>query len=73
MHPVDSPLQDWQKVVLTGEDEVAVGNGRSVALDDKYCAEAYHCRAYNGAGEFIAILRYSRDEGLWHPDKVFSS
>jgi tRNA pseudouridine55 synthase len=73
LQPVDSPLQDWQTVVLTGEDESAVGNGRSIALDDRYHALSHYCRAYNSKGEFTAILRYSKDEELWHPDKVFTS
>ena len=73
LQPVDSPLQDWQIVILAGEDEVAVGNGRSIVLDDKYCTTAHYCRAYNSRNEFIAILRYNKDEQLWHPDKVFSS
>jgi tRNA pseudouridine55 synthase len=71
LQPVDSPLQDWQKIVLTGEDESAVGNGRSIALDERYRAISHFCRAYNSKGEFTAILRYSKDEELWHPDKVF--
>ena len=73
LQPVDSPFQDWQMIVLTGEDEVAAGNGRSISLDERYCANSHYCRAYNNKNEFIAILRYSKDEGLWHPDKVFSS
>jgi tRNA pseudouridine55 synthase len=72
LQPVESPLQDWQVVVLTGEDEFAVGNGRSIALDDNYSPAARYCRAHNSRGEFIAILRYCKDEQLWHPDKVFS-
>ena len=73
LQPGDTPLQDWQMIVLTGEDEVVVENGRSIVLDERYCTTSHYCRAYNSNGEFIAILSYNKDEGLWHPDKVFSS
>jgi hypothetical protein len=40
------------------------------ALVDAEAREDERCRAYDAAGEFLAVLR--REGSRWRPDKVFA-
>ena len=72
LHSIDSPILNFQVVILNKETELAVRNGRSISLaEDKLHSDEY-CRAYNLNGDFLAVLRFIPDKKLWHPEKVFS-
>jgi tRNA pseudouridine55 synthase len=72
LHPVESPLADWQAIVISEENEHAVKNGHTITLDDRYSLSTPYLRAYTADGTFIAILRYKQDEKVWHPERVFA-
>jgi tRNA pseudouridine55 synthase len=72
LYPVESPLADWQMVVVNEDDEYAVRNGRPIALDIDCHFTVPYCRVYNADGVFIAVLRYKRNENVWHPERVFA-
>lgn len=83
LRPADDALADWPAVRLTAEEAQRVTMGQGVRADfatraplsaattTSLGAETY-ARAYNPAGEFVAILRADPDAGLWRPHKVFS-
>jgi hypothetical protein len=56
-------------VHLTAEATQRVLRGQGVAGET---GPGEYARAYNAAGEFIAILRADTAAGQWRPHKVFS-
>ena len=72
LRPPDTALADWPAVRLTGEAAALVLRGQAVARPtaDQTGLPAEFARAYNAAGDFIAIVR--ADGGLWRPHKVFT-
>ncbi|MCS7040958.1 MAG: tRNA pseudouridine(55) synthase TruB, partial [Caldilineales bacterium] len=65
--PMDAALPDWPEVRLTEAETQRVLHGGAVPLSLEGQGWA---RAYNAAGEFIAILRADPARRLWQPDKV---
>ena len=73
LRPPDSALADWPALRLTAEAAQQVLRGQAVRAPtnvEQATGEAY-ARAYNAAGEFIAILRADPAAGVWRPHKVF--
>jgi tRNA pseudouridine55 synthase len=68
--PADMAVADWPAGHLSAEAAGRVQHGQAVPLDT---AGGELGRAYNPAGEFVAVLRADREAGVWRPDKVFSS
>jgi tRNA pseudouridine55 synthase len=73
LHSIDSPILNWQVVIVDTETESAIRNGRSITLTGKKLNPEEYCRAYTLSGDFLAILRFIPNENTWHPEKVFSS
>ena len=71
LHPMDVVLEHWIAAIVGKEKEHAISNGRPVDLDDGDYKG--HCRAYSIDGRFLAVLRFLPGNGLWQPEKVFSS
>jgi len=72
LYSVDSPLLGWRAVIVDGRNELAIRNGRSLSLGEGQLPPEEYCRAYGPDGRFIAVLRFFSNNGLWHPEKVFS-
>ena len=72
LYPVDTPLLDWQVVIVNEAEEISIRNGQPITLDSSYHISEQHCRAYGKNGYFIALLRLLPEHNLWHPEKVFS-
>jgi len=72
LYPLDSVLADIPAVVLSDENELAVCNGKMVALGDALPA-AETARAYNACGNLVAVLKRDPAAGRWHPEKVFGA
>ncbi len=70
VHPMDSVLSTWPAVVVDEATEQAVRNGVSLALPLEPSG-GNHCRAYTADGHFLGVLRFSPEQGQWHPEKVF--
>jgi hypothetical protein len=68
---MDSPLLNLQAVIVDKKGESAVAHGQSISLDVKHQHSDEYCRTYSLDGEFIAVLRFIRETGLWHPKRVF--
>ena len=73
LQPPDAALADWPLVRLTADETVRVQRGQFVPFEGAGpgAAPDQLGRAYNSAGEFIAVLRADLAAGVWRPDKVF--
>jgi tRNA pseudouridine55 synthase len=71
LRPLDSPLSSWKTIIIDKRNELAIRNGCSLPLDKDFPPTEKYCRAYNLDGRFIAVLRFSPEKKLWHPEKVF--
>jgi tRNA pseudouridine55 synthase len=73
LRPADTALADWPAVHLAAEGAQRVLRGQAVpAGPSELTAEGAFARAYNPAGEFVAILRGDLGAGVWRPHKVFN-
>ena len=72
LRPADTALADWPAMNLTAEGAARVLQGQGVRAPVPSGAGELLARAYNPAGEFIAILRSDAAAGLWRPHKVFN-
>ncbi len=73
LHPVDWALQELAPMVVTEDEEWALGHGQGISgagWDGAQC-EGEQRRAYSRGGVFLAILEYRPDNGLWQPTRVF--
>ncbi len=70
--PMDEALLDWPAMVLGGEEAQRISQGQAVMgrppAEDKGTAL---CRAYSSDGDFLAILAFQPETGMWQPKKVF--
>jgi tRNA pseudouridine55 synthase len=65
--PMDLAVSDWPEVNLTDEAAARIQHGQPVPLEEHAEDRA---RAYNPAGELIALLEADPQNGLWRPHKV---
>lgn len=71
LHAPDSILADWPVVLLGSEDEVAIGQGKTVSPLVRRAPESgTKARVYGEAGNLLALADY-RDDEAWHPFRVF--
>ena len=71
LRPADEAVAEWPEVGLTAEAAARIQHGQSIPLEDAQRADDW-ARAYNPAGEFIAILRADARAGVWRPYKVLA-
>ena len=79
IHPIDSVLSHWRAVIVSDDNERAIKNGRSLALEngnsshDIPTASSFenHCRVYTLDGGFLGVLCFNSERGQWEPEKVF--
>lgn len=72
LYPVDTPLLNWQAIIVNEAEELAIRNGKPISLDSHHQLGEGYCRAYSQKGIFLALLRFLTEQSQWHPDKVFS-
>ena len=75
LHPVDWVVRDMKTVTVGAAAEKFLRNGQSVSLGRPEVNAGYleQFRAYNTAGQFLALVRYDRAGNSWKPLKVFNS
>jgi tRNA pseudouridine55 synthase len=73
LFPVDHPLMSWQKQLLDDTASTAVLSGIAIALENPDLDTGQLLRCCNRNGKFLAILKFSAESGLWHPEKVFKN
>lgn len=70
--PVDEALLDRPAMVFGGEEARRIGRGQAVKGRPPTEEEGMAlCRAYSLDGDFLAILAFQPETGLWQPKKVF--
>ena len=75
IHPVDWAVRDLKTVTVGAAAEKFLRNGQSVSLGRPGVNAGYleQFRAYNAAGQFLALVRFDRSANSWKPVKVFNS
>jgi len=68
----DEALPDWPELRLADDAVQRLVHGQTIPLDEAGRAAAW-ARAYNSAGELIAILRADTQYNKWHPHIVLAS
>jgi len=79
IHPIDSVLSHWSAVIVSDERVQAIRNGSPLVLmgggweSGLLAGVAFEnrCRAYTPDGCLLGVLRFDKEKGYWHPDKVF--
>ncbi|MCX7911604.1 MAG: tRNA pseudouridine(55) synthase TruB [Dehalococcoidales bacterium] len=69
LYPPDAVLQGLPAVILDEGGELAMKQGRPVAVGAAEVSSV--CRAYSRDGRFLGIVRYLPDRGTWQPKCVF--
>ena len=75
LHPVDWVVRDMKTVTVGAAAEKFLRNGQSVSLGRADLSAGYleQFRAYNTAGQFLALVRFDRAGNSWKPLKVFNT
>ena len=75
LHPVDWVVRDLKTVTVGPAAEKFLRNGQSVSLGRPNLTAGYleQFRAYNTAGQFLALVRFDRAGNSWKPLKVFNT
>ena len=75
LHPVDWVVRDMKTVTVGTAAEKFLRNGQPVSLGRSAVNAGYleQFRAYNTAGNFLALVRFDRAANSWKPLKVFNS
>lgn len=71
VYPMDIALRHHGAVVVNDENKELIRRGNPVNLEGKPGEITLsYCRAYTLDGQFLAMLRFDQESGLWHPKKV---
>lgn len=70
LQPIDTALQDFERVDLPANLARQVSHGQSVPLD--WSPKTRLVRAYTSDNGLVALLQPSGIPGLWRPKKVFN-
>ena len=73
LHPVDWIVRELKSVTVGPAAEKYLLNGQAVSLGRQDINATYmeQFRAYNMAGQFLALVRFDRAGNSWRPLKVF--
>jgi tRNA pseudouridine55 synthase len=73
LHPVDWIVRDYKTLTVGPAAERFLRNGQPVSLGNSGIDAGYleQFRAYNSAGQFLALVRFDRASNSWRPLKVF--
>lgn len=67
----DYILRGWQTYTAKPEEELAIRQGKSLALAAPAEGENELLAAYTDGGELLAVLYWDREGEVWRPRKVF--
>ena len=73
LHPVDWVVRNYKPVTVGPAAERFLRNGQPVSLGNPNITAEYmeQFRAYNSAGQFLALVSFDRAGNSWRPLKVF--
>ena len=72
LYPVDYPLSGWKRFITTMEEAQHITGGIDISVPDVIPGDSTYCRAYHPDGRFLAVMKFTPENGLWHPQKVFN-
>ena len=74
LEPPDAALARLDAIVLEPAAERHLRNGQAVSVPGAgvYTKHLEERRAYSASGLFVGIVRFSRPDSLWQPEKVFA-
>ncbi len=72
LYPVDYPLTGWPKYITTSDEALKITGGLDINLIGVNPGDNTNHRAYHPDGHFLAVMKFTPDSGLWHPEKVFN-
>ncbi len=69
--PPDAILTYMPSITIdsTGKDNIACG--RPIKNEMTSAENEEYCRTYDEDGQFLALVRFNEETGLWHPKMVF--
>ncbi len=73
--PLDEALLDWPAMIVGREDAHRIAQGQPLRGEppDTDEHEPVLSRAYSVEGDFLAVMTYHAETGLWRPKKVFAA
>ena len=74
LEPPDAALTGLEAIVMEPAAERHLRNGQAVSVPAAgvYAKHLEERRAYSASGLFLGIVRFSRPDSLWQPQKVFA-
>ncbi|RPJ60215.1 MAG: hypothetical protein EHM12_06375, partial [Dehalococcoidia bacterium] len=72
LFPVDYPLQEWQRQVVSQEISTKIIQGHDILFDCADISTDNPLCVYGPAQNFLAVMKFVRENRLWHPEKVFN-
>lgn len=72
VYPVDFPLSGWPYYVTTSDEARYIAGGLDISLPCMNPGTNTCCRALHPDGRLLAVMKFTQDSGLWHPEKVFN-
>ena len=74
LEPPDAALARLEAIVLEPAAERHLRNGQAVSVPAAgvYAKHLDERRAYSTAGLFLGVVRFSRPDSMWQPEKVFA-
>ena len=74
LEPPDAALARLEAIVLEPAAERHLRNGQAVSVPaaGMYAKHLDERRAYSASGLFLGIVRFSRPDSMWQPEKVFA-
>ncbi len=72
IYPMDMIVSHLGRITVSPEAEREISCGRAIrSIEDEDTGEYELCRAYSEDGRFLGLVRFGRETGVWHPEKVF--
>ena len=72
LEPLDVPLLHLPAAIVDADTRQAIIHGKPVAANNDGGEPGDLCRAFNGEGQLVALLRFDPEGNAWRPTKVFA-
>ena len=72
LEPLDAPLLHLPAAIVDADTRQDIIHGKPVDANGAAAEAGALCRAVNGDGDLVALLRFDAEERAWRPTKVFA-
>jgi tRNA pseudouridine55 synthase len=73
LYPPEYILAGWQTHTATPEEELAITQGKPLALQAPQAGERPMIVANRASGQLLAVLYWDEEKSIWKPKKVFTT